>query len=108
MATMKYITVKSGLETLNGKYTGQFLSNGSIYLDELAEKICVDRPAVDEPELKLAALLIVEINAGQVRRKQIRRKLDPLKTAADRLCKSPQQHGLSCSGNILQQNMAGA
>ena len=54
MATMKYITVKSGLDTLNGKYTGQFLSNGSIYLDELAEKICVDRPAVDEPELKLA------------------------------------------------------
>ena len=51
---MKYVTVKSGLESVNGAYLGQFVSNGTSTLDEVAEKMCKDRPAVDEPEAKLA------------------------------------------------------
>lgn len=67
MAKMKYITVKSALTKIEGKYTGQFLSNGSVYLDELAKKICKDRPAVDEPELKFCVrALVAEIKAEVV------------------------------------------
>jgi hypothetical protein len=51
---MNYITVKSGLESLEGAYTGQFVSNGTIDLDGVAKKMCVNRPAIDEPEVKLA------------------------------------------------------
>jgi hypothetical protein len=51
---MNYITVKSGFESLEGAYTGQFVSNGTIDLDGVAKKMCVNRPAIDEPEVKLA------------------------------------------------------
>ena len=51
---MNYITVKSGLESLDGAYTGQFVSNGTVDLDGIAKKMCVNRPAIDEPEVKLA------------------------------------------------------
>ncbi len=54
MAKLRYTTIKSALPTIEGKYTGQFLSNGTVYLDELAEKICKDRASADAPELKLA------------------------------------------------------
>ncbi len=64
MAKLNYITTKSALETLEGKYTGLFLSNGSVGLDELAEKICKDRPAIDAPEVKLA----VRALAAEVKR----------------------------------------
>ena len=51
---MNYITVKSGLESLDGAYTGQFVSNGTVDLDGIAKKMCINRPAIDEPEVKLA------------------------------------------------------
>ena len=51
---MKYVTVKSGLESVDGAYLGQFVSNGTRFLDDIAAAMCVDRPAVDEPEARLA------------------------------------------------------
>lgn len=66
MATLKYMTEKSALESVDGKYTGRFLSNGTVYLDEIARKICRDRPATDEPELTLAARAIAAVVKEEV------------------------------------------
>jgi hypothetical protein len=66
MATLKYMTKKSALESVDGKYTGRFLSNGTVYLNEIARKICRDRPATDEPELTLAARAIAAVVKEEV------------------------------------------
>ena len=58
-------------------------------------------------ELELSLLLIIKINPCQIRGNQIWCKLNPLKITAHSSCKSPQQHGLSCSWNILQKHMPG-
>lgn len=58
MSAIKYCTVKSALPKLIGKHTGQVLSNGTVTLDEIAVKVCRDRPAVDEPEFKLSVRAI--------------------------------------------------
>ena len=53
-AKLKFTKVKSGFEKLEGKYTGQFISNGSDGLDELVEGICAEHPTIGSAELKLA------------------------------------------------------
>ena len=58
MSAIKYCTVKSALPKLIGKHTGQVISNGTVTLDEIAMKVCRDRPAVDEPEFRLSVRAI--------------------------------------------------
>ena len=58
------------------------------------------------PEPKFALLLAIKVDAGQVRRLKIRRKLHAAEAAADRAREGPQEHGLACAGNILQQHMS--
>lgn len=62
---MKYVTVRSGLETVEGAYLGQFVSNGTSFLDDITGKMCEGRPAVDEPEARLAIRAI----AAEIREK---------------------------------------
>lgn len=66
MATIKYTTVKTALEPIAGKYTGQSISNGTVYLDEIARKICRNHPVTDEPSLTLAARAIASIIKEEV------------------------------------------
>ena len=75
---MRFVTVKSGLESVDGAYLGQFVSNGTSFLDDIVRKMCEDRPAVDEPEARLAVRAIAaeikeqvgdklyRVNAGDV------------------------------------------
>lgn len=51
---LKITKVKSGFEKLEGKYTGQFVSNGSDGLDEIADAICAAHPTIGRAEIKLA------------------------------------------------------
>ena len=51
---LKITKVKSGFEKLEGKYTGQFVSNGSDGLDEIADAICATHPTFGRAEVKLA------------------------------------------------------
>ena len=51
-------------------------------------------------------LLIIKVDAGQVRRQKVRGKLDPAKVTADGTGKGAQKHGLSGSGYVLQQHVA--
>ena len=64
---MKYVLVKRELEPVKGKYVGQILYNGAIGLDGLAEKVCEDRPAIDEPEFAL----MVRAIAAEIRKEVI-------------------------------------
>ena len=60
------------------------------------------------PELELLGLLVVDRQAGHVRREEVRRELDAPEAAAqaprDRLGK----HGLAGAGNVLDQQVAAA
>lgn len=58
MSTIKFYTVKSALPKILDKYTGQVVSNGTMTLGDIAEKVCRDRPAVDEPEFRLSVRAI--------------------------------------------------
>lgn len=51
---LKFTKVKSAFEKLDGKYTGQFVSNGSDGLDEIADAICAAHPTMGRAEVKLA------------------------------------------------------
>ena len=62
---MRFVTVKSGLETVEGAYLGQFVSNGTCFLDDITGRMCAGRPAVDEPEARLAVRAI----AAEIREK---------------------------------------
>lgn len=55
---MRFVTVKSGLESVGGAYLGQFVLNGTDYLDDIARRICKERPAIDEPEVRLCVRAI--------------------------------------------------
>lgn len=61
---LKFTKVKSGFEKLEGKYTGQFVSNGSDGLDEIADAICASHPTLGRAEVKL----VVRALAAEVRR----------------------------------------
>ncbi|MNV49823.1 hypothetical protein D3C71_1417930 [compost metagenome] len=56
-------------------------------------------------KVKLPILLIIEVNAGQIRWKQIRRELNPLKAEVEGSGEALGQKRLSCSRHILQQHM---
>ncbi len=63
-AKMRFATVKSPLETLEGKYTGLFIHNGVDGLDEIAARIVRAHPNVGVSEVKLAVrALAAEIRA---------------------------------------------
>ena len=64
---MKYVLVKTELEPVAGKYLGQILYNGSIDLEGIAEKVCENRPEIDEPEFVLAVRAI----AAEIRREVV-------------------------------------
>ena len=59
-------------------------------------------------EFKLALLEIVKIDAGDVARRYIGRKLNAAEAAARGACEGTQQHGLACTGDVLKQHMAAA
>ena len=61
---LKFTKVKSGFEKLEGKYTGQFVSNGSDGLEEIADAICAAQPTIRRAEVKLA----IRALASEVRR----------------------------------------
>ena len=58
------------------------------------------------PELELARLLVVDGEAGDVRRLEIRRALDPVDGGAlDRLRDRPREHGLRRPRDVLEQDV---
>ena len=57
------------------------------------------------PELKLALLLVEEVDAGQVRGHQVRGELDAAEVPADAPGEGAQQHGLAGAGHVLQQDV---
>lgn len=61
---LRFTKVKSGFEKLEGKYTGQFVSNGSDGLDEIADAICAKHPTLGRAEVKLA----IRALAAEIRR----------------------------------------
>lgn len=63
-AKLKFTKVKSGLDKLEGKYTGLFVSNGTDGLDEIADAICSAHPTIGRAEVKLG----VRALAAEVRR----------------------------------------
>ena len=56
--------------------------------------------------LHLARVLVIEGEAGDIRRHHIRRKLHPGEAQVQRLGKGQRQGGLAHAGDILQQDMA--
>ena len=60
------------------------------------------------PVLELPGLLVIEVDARQVRGQQVRGELDALEVPADGSGKGPEEHGLAGAGDVLQQHMAGA
>ncbi len=59
-------------------------------------------------ELEVAALLVVDGNAGDVTGQNVRRELNALELAAGRLREAAGQHRLANAGHVLDQQMASA
>ena len=51
--TLKFVLVKNSLPTAKDPYNGQFVSNGTTWIDGFCEKICKGRTNIDAPTLKL-------------------------------------------------------
>ena len=51
--TMKFVLVKNALPTAKEPYNGLFVSNGTVGLEELTERICRGRTNVDAPTARL-------------------------------------------------------
>ena len=60
------------------------------------------------PELELLVLLVVDREAGHVRRQQVRRELDPPEAAAEAPGDRLGEHGLAGAGHVLDQEVAAA
>lgn len=59
-----FTTVKSALESADGKYTGSIVHKGSSDLDEVVSLICSTRPYIDEPTVKM----VIAALAAEIRR----------------------------------------
>ena len=83
----------------NLKSTGQVKIGGEIWSAQSESNDIISKDTEVE---------IVKIDAGDVARRYIGRKLNAAEAAARGACEGTQQHGLACTGDVLKQHMAAA